>query len=134
MQPILQSHSPSVLPSTVTFHQRSLPGGVRYIACNLEMFGKNVRFTEDRLHKHRCAYSCTKSTDTILVMDVVRHFIRKFLNEILIIIRIAIKVKGEGVVVLAIYDQSGSTNETLSYRHKRLLPQVELVPNFVLFG
>ena len=26
MQPILQSHSLSVLPSTVTFHQMSLPG------------------------------------------------------------------------------------------------------------
>ena len=58
MQPILQSHSPSVLPSTATFHQRSLPGGT--LPVNLRLFGKNVRFREHRLHKHRCAYSCAK--------------------------------------------------------------------------
>ena len=54
MQPILQSHSPSVLTSTVTFHQRSLPGGGGTLP------GKDVRFTEDRLHKHCCTYSCAK--------------------------------------------------------------------------
>ena len=59
MHPILQSHSPSVLPSTATFHQRSLPGGT--LPGNLSLFGKNVRFTEDRLRKHRCAYSCAKN-------------------------------------------------------------------------
>ena len=32
MQPLLQSHSPSVLPGTATFHQRSLPGGVHCLA------------------------------------------------------------------------------------------------------
>ena len=60
MQPILQPHSPYVLPSFVTFHLRSLPRGGT-LSGNLRLFGKNVRFTEDRLHKHRCAYSCAKS-------------------------------------------------------------------------
>ena len=46
MQPILQSHSPSVLPSTATFHQRSLPGEGT-LPDNLRLFGKNVRFTDD---------------------------------------------------------------------------------------
>ena len=27
---------------------------------NFRLFGKNVWFTEDRFHKHRCAYSCAK--------------------------------------------------------------------------
>ena len=58
MQPILQSHSPSVLPSTATFHQRSWGGGT--LPGNLRLFGKSVRFTEDRLHKHHCAYNCAK--------------------------------------------------------------------------
>ena len=55
MQPVLQSHPPSVLPSTVTFHQRSLPGGT--LPGNLRLFGKNVRFTVDRLHKHQDHFS-----------------------------------------------------------------------------
>ena len=46
MQPILQSYSPSVLPSTATFHQRSLPVGGT-LPGKLRLFGKNVRFTGD---------------------------------------------------------------------------------------
>ena len=42
MQPILQSHSPSVLPRPATFHQRSLPGGGGTLPGNLRLFGKNV--------------------------------------------------------------------------------------------
>ena len=61
MQSILQSHSPSVLPSTAIFHQSSLLGGGSTLPGNLRLFGKNVRFTDDRLHKHRCAYSCAKN-------------------------------------------------------------------------
>ena len=47
MQPILQSHSPSVLPSFATFHQRSLPvGGGGYIANlrRLVKFDTSLRF------------------------------------------------------------------------------------------
>ena len=28
---------------------------------NLRLLGKNVRFTDDRLHKHHCSYSCAKN-------------------------------------------------------------------------
>ena len=61
MQPILQSHSLTVLPSTATFPLRSLPGERGTLPGNLRLFGKNVRFTEDRLHKHCCDYSCAKN-------------------------------------------------------------------------
>ena len=46
MQPILQSHSPSVLPSTATFHQRSLPGGVH---CQSQKIGQILHQFEFRL-------------------------------------------------------------------------------------
>ena len=62
MQPVLQFHSQSVLPSTATFHWRFLPwGGWGTLPGNLRLFGKNVRFTEDQLHEHCCAYSCAKN-------------------------------------------------------------------------
>ena len=56
MQPILQYHSQSVMPSTATFRDLCWGGGT--LPGNLRLFGKNARFTDDRLHKHRCAYNC----------------------------------------------------------------------------
>ena len=87
MQPILQSHSPFVLSSTATttFHQRSLPGGAT-LPGNLKLFGKNVRLTQDRLHKHRCAYSCAKKEKTCEIcgnIAVVKYMLPSYVYEIM---------------------------------------------------
>ena len=59
---VVLPRSTSGLCLTATF--AILGGG--YIAWQL--FGKNVRFTEDGLHKHCCAYSCAKNKDVTLLL------------------------------------------------------------------
>ena len=65
--------------SAAIFHQWSLPDsnfsnpGGGTLPGNLRLFGKNVRFTEDRLHKHRCAYSCAKNVTTLKYKEILNH-------------------------------------------------------------